>query len=74
MTCEICQRNPHQAGSLYRVNEKGVTGRWRCEMHPPKPGECCCSYLLDRMCGWHENQLLGPNDPVNKVLDQISRK
>lgn len=31
MQCEVCKRTPQMdACSLYRVNEKGVKGIWRC--------------------------------------------
>lgn len=67
MRCEVCQAHP-TVRPLFRVNEKGVTGRWRCEMHPPKPGECCCNYLFDRMCSYHEHVLLGENDIIDKIV------
>lgn len=32
--CEICGRSPQTTGdALYRANEKGVEGRWRCKFH-----------------------------------------
>ena len=67
--CEICQRSPNEAKVLHRVNEKGVTGRWRCEVHPPQAGECCCNYLLGIMCGYHDYVLNGC-----PVLDAIEGK
>ena len=31
MKCEWCGLRPQDGVSLYRVNEKGVPGIWRCE-------------------------------------------
>lgn len=31
--CEICKRGPAQGVSVYRCNEKGITGIWRCDKH-----------------------------------------
>jgi ribosomal protein L28 len=31
--CEHCGRGPHTGDAVYRANEKGVTGRWRCKLH-----------------------------------------
>jgi hypothetical protein len=32
--CEICQRTPARDGvTVYRVNEYGIAGIWRCEAH-----------------------------------------
>lgn len=32
--CEICKRRPDGDGiTVYRINEKGVPGIWRCEDH-----------------------------------------
>ena len=31
MECEICGRGVHDGVSLTRMNEKGVTGIWRCK-------------------------------------------
>lgn len=28
--CEVCKGNPNVAGTLHRVNAKGVPGVWRC--------------------------------------------
>lgn len=34
MTCEICNRGPEREGiTLFRQNEKGVPGIWRCAVH-----------------------------------------
>lgn len=31
MKCEVCQRTPQDdSASIYRVNELGVVGIWRC--------------------------------------------
>lgn len=30
MKCEICNRGPEDGESLFRVNEYGVKGVWRC--------------------------------------------
>ena len=32
--CEICNRGPMQGVTVYRANEKGVKGIWRCADHP----------------------------------------
>lgn len=32
--CEICKKGPAQGISVYRSNEKGVKGTWRCAAHP----------------------------------------
>lgn len=32
MKCEICNRGMESGVTLHRVNEKGVTGIWRCPM------------------------------------------
>ena len=34
MKCEICGRGPADGVTVYRANEKGVRGVWRCERHP----------------------------------------
>jgi hypothetical protein len=34
MKCEICNRGPMEGVTLYRANEKGVKGIWRCSEHP----------------------------------------
>jgi hypothetical protein len=35
--CEICQRNPLRDGvTLWRMNETGVEGVWRCTAHRDK--------------------------------------
>lgn len=31
MKCEWCGKGPQDGVSLYRINEKGVPGIWRCE-------------------------------------------
>lgn len=33
MKCDKCGKGPQDGVSLYRVNEKGVPGKWRCEKH-----------------------------------------
>lgn len=34
MKCELCGRGPQTTGdAIYRANEKGVKGRWRCAFH-----------------------------------------
>jgi hypothetical protein len=33
MKCEICNNGPQQGVTVFRVNEKGVMGRWRCREH-----------------------------------------
>ena len=35
MICEICGANPAHDSTkiLYRINEKGVKGIWRCQEH-----------------------------------------
>lgn len=35
--CEICQIGTDQGASLFRQNEKGKTGIWRCDKHNKKP-------------------------------------
>jgi len=35
MKCETCGQGPTDGVSLYRLNEKGHTGRWGCEFHLP---------------------------------------
>lgn len=37
MQCEHCERGPHTGDALYRANEKGVKGRWRCKLHLNEP-------------------------------------
>ena len=34
MKCEICNRGPMDGVTIYRANEKGVKGIWRCSDHP----------------------------------------
>ena len=39
IACEICGRgpSPERGGiTVYRANEKGVIGIWRCAQHPSK--------------------------------------
>lgn len=67
MKCEVCQRSPKQV-PLFRVNEKGVLGRWRCKTHPPQAGECCCNYLLDVMCSYHQYALFTDADNLVESL------
>ena len=33
IACEICGKGPVQGVTVYRANEKGVKGRWRCNHH-----------------------------------------
>ena len=33
MKCEKCGKGPQDGISLYRINEKGVPGKWCCEKH-----------------------------------------
>ena len=33
MQCEICGKGMREGVTLYRANEKGIKGIWRCEMH-----------------------------------------
>lgn len=33
ITCEICGRGPADGTTVYRANEKGVPGIWRCADH-----------------------------------------
>jgi hypothetical protein len=35
MKCEICGKGPISGTSVYRINPKGETGRWCCEVHLP---------------------------------------
>lgn len=37
MTCEICGRGIVDGAALFRQNEKGVKGIWRCREHNQKP-------------------------------------
>ncbi len=37
MTCEVCGDGPKQGITLYRQNEKGVPGIWRCIIHTQQP-------------------------------------
>ena len=40
MTCEVCGRGPlpqHGGISVFRQNEKGVKGIWRCAVHVTAP-------------------------------------
>lgn len=37
MTCEICGRGMKEHVNLYRQNEKGVKGVWRCDDHNTLP-------------------------------------
>jgi len=32
--CEICGKGPMDGVTVYRANEKGVAGIWRCAKHP----------------------------------------
>ena len=32
--CEICGKGPAENVAVYRANEKGVKGIWRCAKHP----------------------------------------
>lgn len=34
MKCEICGKGPQDGTTIYRANEKGVKGIWRCARHP----------------------------------------
>jgi hypothetical protein len=34
IVCEICGNGLQDGVSLYRANETGVTGIWRCSAHP----------------------------------------
>lgn len=36
MKCEICGKGMEQGVTLFRVNELGVTGVWRCREHMEK--------------------------------------
>jgi hypothetical protein len=36
MKCEICGKTPFMGATLFRQNEKGVVGIWRCEEHNRK--------------------------------------
>ncbi len=33
MRCEICDKGPLQGRTVYRINAKGMKGRWACEEH-----------------------------------------
>ncbi len=33
MKCEICNKGPAEGLTVFRVNEKGVKGIWRCRAH-----------------------------------------
>jgi hypothetical protein len=33
ISCEICGRGPANGTTVYRANEKGVPGIWRCAAH-----------------------------------------
>lgn len=37
MHCETCAKGPPDGVDLYRINAKGVPGRWRCVDHMPTP-------------------------------------
>jgi hypothetical protein len=36
-TCEICHRGPFDGVTLWRANETGVAGIWRCTEHRQGP-------------------------------------
>jgi hypothetical protein len=36
MKCEICGRGPANGFDIFRANEKGVKGIWRCKDHSCK--------------------------------------
>lgn len=31
--CEVCDKGPQDGVTVYRTNEKGVAGIWRCAEH-----------------------------------------
>ena len=33
LKCEICAKGPKENVTLFRINEKGVPGIWRCVKH-----------------------------------------
>jgi hypothetical protein len=35
--CEVCGRGPQQGTAVFRQNEKGVPGIWRCAVHNKAP-------------------------------------
>jgi hypothetical protein len=36
--CEVCKRSVEQHGiTVYRVNETGISGIWRCKEHLDQP-------------------------------------
>ena len=37
MKCETCNCGPAEGVSVFRLNEKGVEGIWRCREHHPGP-------------------------------------
>jgi hypothetical protein len=37
MVCEVCGRGPADGVDVYRVNERGVPGVWRCFEHHDGP-------------------------------------
>lgn len=39
MKCEVCGKGMAEGVSLFRQNELGVTGIWRCREHNEKPPE-----------------------------------
>ena len=36
MECEVCHKSASEGVDLYRVNEKGISGLWRCLAHMEK--------------------------------------
>lgn len=33
INCEVCGQGPQQGITVYRQNEKGIKGQWRCAEH-----------------------------------------
>lgn len=37
IVCDVCQGSPREGIAVYRINEKGVPGIWRCKTHLDTP-------------------------------------
>ncbi len=69
MECEVCHKHASDGTDLYRVNEKGVPGRWRCLEHmetdPPEDVRRVVEFLslkeheMQAPRGWRWNPRTG---------------
>lgn len=74
MRCETCDKGPPDGVDLYRINPKGLAGRWRCIEHMPSPPDPDLRHIVETVSQSQPDVIAPPGYqwcPRTGVLERV---